>query len=351
MISVLMATYNGASTLPRVLKAYCELQPIAGGWNLILVDNASTDSTKEIVQSFQSRLPITYLNEPRIGKNFALNTGLERISGDLVLFTDDDAVPEKDWLVQMRHIADAQPAFSVFGGAIVPLFEVPPEDWILEYVTCRYAVTDPAWGEGPMLPVSVYGPNMAIRSSVFEAGYRFDVRLGPRGSNYEQGDETEFLERIARTGAKCWHCKSAVVAHIIRKHQMTQQWLLRRAVSIGRAEFKREFGQKDLPVFLFGMPRYLIREILVQVLRIARAALTANRTKLLRERFMFNCLIGRVWGGRELYTQRRVELANVSDTEFAGQAHREADAGERTAMMSGMPRGAESSRMKQQPES
>jgi glycosyltransferase involved in cell wall biosynthesis len=304
MITVLMATHNGARTMPIVLSAYCELQPVAGDWKLVIVDNASTDSTKEIVQSFQSKLPITYVHEPRIGKNFALNTGLESITGDLILLTDDDAVPRPDWLVQVRHIADTKPDFSVFGGVIVPHWEVPPEDWILEYVTYKYSITDPAWEEGPILPLWVYGPNMAIRPKVFEAGHRFDVNLGPRGSDYQQGDETEFLERIARSGFRCWHCKNVVVAHIIRKHQMTKQWLLRRAIPIGRAEFKRDFGEQDLPPALLGVPRYIIREILIQALRIVRVAVSRNRNHILKERFRLNCLIGGALGGRDLYKRR-----------------------------------------------
>jgi L-malate glycosyltransferase len=301
MITVLMATHNGARTLPIVLRAYCEFEPVSEEWKLLVVDNASTDSTREIVRSFQSKLPITYIHEPRIGKNFALNTGLESISGDLVLLTDDDALPRPDWIAQARRVANAQPTFSVFGGAIVPQWEIPPEDWILEYVTYKYSITDPAWKEGPILPLWIYGPNMAIRSKVFEAGHRFDVELGPRGSNYQQGDETEFLERVARTGVRCWHCKSMIVAHIIRKHQMTKQWLLRRAIPIGRAAFKHDFAEKDLPPALFSVPRYLVRNILMQTLRVGRSVFSGDEKSVLRERFRLNRLIGAALGGREMY--------------------------------------------------
>jgi glycosyltransferase involved in cell wall biosynthesis len=304
MITILMATHNGAATLPIVLGAYCHLQSVSGDWKLIIVDNASTDSTKAVIEAFRTKLPITYVYEPRIGKNFALNTGLENLSGDLALLTDDDAVPRADWLVEVRRVAEAQPSFSVFGGVIVPQWEVPPQDWILEYVTYKYAITDPAWEEGPILPLWVYGPNMAIRANVFEAGHRFDVELGPRGSNYQQGDETEFLERIGRFGFTCWHCKTMVVAHIIRKHQMSKQWLLRRAIPIGRAEFKREFEDQDLPTALFGMPRYIIREIIFQAFRVGRAALSGNSNLILKERFTLNCLVGRALGSRALYRRR-----------------------------------------------
>jgi glycosyltransferase involved in cell wall biosynthesis len=84
MLTVLMATYNGAMTLPYVLKKYTQLEPPAGGWKVIIVDNGSADQTKEIIATFSRRLPLTYLYEPKQGKNVALNKALPSVSGDLV---------------------------------------------------------------------------------------------------------------------------------------------------------------------------------------------------------------------------------------------------------------------------
>lgn len=299
MLTVLMATHNGARTLPLVLDAYCRLEQPRGGWRVVVVDNGSSDSTREIVHSFQGSLPLTCVQESRIGKNRALNTGIEHIDGDLVVLTDDDAVPRPDWLVQLRQTADGQPSFSVFGGAIVPQWEVPPEPWIFDYLRPWYTITDPTWQEGPIQPHRVYGPNMALRAQVFEAGHRFDPTRGPSGSRYQQGDETEFLERVARAGFQSWHCKSAVVAHIIRKNQATKKWLLRRAVPTGRAEFRREFEGRELPPMLFGVPRYLIREVLIQSVRLGWTAITRDGD-FMRERWSLNFLRGKALGGRDL---------------------------------------------------
>ena len=106
MLTVLIATRNGAHTLPRALSALAQLDSPAGGWKLVVVDNGSTDETKEIIQSFTGRLPITYVFEAAPGKNAALNAGLNKIEGDLVVFTDDDTLPHADWLVEMRQAAD-----------------------------------------------------------------------------------------------------------------------------------------------------------------------------------------------------------------------------------------------------
>ena len=134
MITVLMATHNGAQTLTEVLDAYCKLESPKGGWKLILVDNGSTDSTPEIVSSFGRRLPLTCISEPMRGKNIALNTGLRSVTGDLVVLTDDDVLPHSDWLRQMRIATDRHPSFFIFGGAILPKWQAPPEPWLLAWV-------------------------------------------------------------------------------------------------------------------------------------------------------------------------------------------------------------------------
>src|SRR2546429_408124 len=110
MLTVLIATRNGTKTLPALLKAYCAIVRPAGGWKLVIVDNSSTDGTQAIIASFKSRLPITSVLEQAPGKNAALNAGLPFVEGDLVVFSDDDAFPRPDWLVQLRTAADTQPA-------------------------------------------------------------------------------------------------------------------------------------------------------------------------------------------------------------------------------------------------
>ena len=122
MLTVLMATHNGAKTLPRVLDAYLDLHEPPGGWKAIIVDNASTDDTADTVLSYAGHLPILLVREPRRGKNWGLNTGLQHVEGDLVVFTDDDIVPDPDWLVRMRQVADDQPDYDVFGGKIEPIW-------------------------------------------------------------------------------------------------------------------------------------------------------------------------------------------------------------------------------------
>ncbi len=125
MLTVLMATRNRARILGEVLDSYGRLQPPSSGWKLVVVDNGSTDETAPVIASFANRLPLHSVREPKLGKNFALNTALGLVEGDLVVFTDDDAFPASDWLLQLRKAADTQPGYSMFGGTIVPRWEAP----------------------------------------------------------------------------------------------------------------------------------------------------------------------------------------------------------------------------------
>ncbi len=247
MLTVLLATHDGATTLPCTLEALVRLDPPEGGWSMVAVDNGSTDATPGILEDFARRLPMRVVHEPRRGKNRALNRGLEETAGDLVVFTDDDTLPRPDWLRRYRAAADGQPDHDIFGGPVLPDWETPPPEWILRWVRL-----DPTYGllppgpEGPWNPRLVFGPNMAIRRRAL-ATARFDETMGPTGSRYGQGDETELLVRLERAGARAWHCPDAVVRHRVGRHQLTRKWVLRKARHFGSGEYGLRVRGADPP--------------------------------------------------------------------------------------------------------
>ena len=288
-----MTTRDGQRTLPRVLGAYADLEPLEGGWRLIVVDNGSTDATAEILRSFSEKLPLTCLFEARRGQNRGRNAGLDRIEGDLVVFTDDDAIPRRDWLAQIRRAADANPGFAIFGGAILPRWESPPEDWVLRWVpqAAVFAITDPAWEEGPIRSSWVFSPNMAIRAAVFRDGHRFDERFGPREGSYPMGSETELTQRLTGAGLLSWHARKAIVEHVIRPYQMTQEWILSRAVRFGRGQYRLS-SQRQRPRSILGVPVGPIRGILSSAGRLALAKRSGDPEATFRWRWNLRCSIG-----------------------------------------------------------
>jgi glycosyltransferase involved in cell wall biosynthesis len=242
MMSVLMATHNGADTIERSLTAMTGLDSPGGGWELILVNNASTDATEARALAFRDRLPLTYLVEKRLGKSFALNTGLDGARGDLIVMTDDDVLPEPGWLTELQRVANAYPQCAIFGGAIVPEFcDGPPRDVPAWCYGVLYGAS-PSHAEGEIQPMrgtglyDISGANLAIRRAVRDAGCRFDGNFLV-GANGLMGEDTEFVRQAGAMGFKVGFAPSARIGHIIHRHQTSWRWIHRRFFRHGHTAF------------------------------------------------------------------------------------------------------------------
>ncbi|MFD2367910.1 glycosyltransferase [Pseudoduganella sp. GCM10020061] len=271
MLTVLMASFNGAGTLPQVLDAYCRLLPPDGGWVLRIVDDGSTDGTAQLVAGYRGRLPLQLLRLPRGGKSAALNAAIELAlredASGLFVFTDDDATPDPDWLRQLDACARAHPGHAVFGGTIVPGWPEPPPGWVLRQVPLGVAFGVTACTEGPVFPGLVWGANMAVRRGVFEAGHRFDHRIGPNAGAYAMGSETEFTRRLGQQGYHAWFCEAARVTHHIRPSQLRREWLLGRVYRFGRGARRQEQPPEEAIPQLFGVPRWMLAKYASELAR------------------------------------------------------------------------------------
>lgn len=322
MLTVLMATYDGATTLPRVLDAYCRLLPPAQPWRLIVIDNGSTDATADILTHYARLLPLHLLHQPQRGKNRALNLALEYVlpttlAADLLVFTDDDAIPARDWLQQWETVEKAQPGYAVFGGAIVAGWATPPPDWLVRLVPLgvTYGLTAADLPAGPVYPGLVWGANMAVRGAVLLAGHRFDAAVGPGEGEYAMGSETEFARRVALAGFRSWHSPAPQVAHQIRPHQLTLAYVLQKARRFGRGQFRQD--RPGMFPELAGAPRWMWRRYLAVLGGWLGARLRGDADASVLARWDIAYLYGYLraaWHGR-----RPPAAPNVVITSYSGE--------------------------------
>jgi hypothetical protein len=138
--------------------------------------------------------------------------------------------------------------YELFGGSIDPLFEALPPKWIVRNkAQFDLLFADRNLSEGPTSPDEIFGPNMAVRSSVFERGCRFNENIGPNGSDpqYSMGSETEFCCRVARSGAKAWYAKNPRVQHVVRRNQLARSYWTKRAYRHGRGVAQQEWDRGE----------------------------------------------------------------------------------------------------------
>lgn len=237
-ITVLFATHNGEQTLPRMIRALRRLKPPARPWRIIVVDNASTDSTPWMLAEAACELPLSIVPCPRPGKMAALRAGAAHVHGDLVVFTDDDVEPCPEWLGAYEAAADAHPEAGLFGGPITPAPLAPLGPWF--DVSAAHHVE--LFGKCELVDGSLdprgalYGPNFMLRARHLDVLSTVPEQLGPRFNNrlYPMGQDDQIMIAANERGVAARGVAEARVNHLVRPHQTDLRFMLDRAVRHGR---------------------------------------------------------------------------------------------------------------------
>ncbi len=269
-ISVVVATRNRAAILARTLEAMAELASPPGGWELIVVDNDSSDSTPRVCQSSAARLPIRRVVERRKGQSIARNTGIAATRGQWVVFADDDIIPAPTWLCVWSEAAARWPDAAGFGGPVTPLLPAGAPAWLADgrFASYAFARVDLGRDEMPYAwPLTPVAGNLVLRGRLVREQYQWNPRLGPRGRRRVSGSEVELLGRIMRDGHGIVYIPAGRVRHCIQLHQTHWPYLLRRAWANGRGTAE-VMARGELPTVL-GFKRMLVGVVLRDVARLA----------------------------------------------------------------------------------
>src|SRR5215831_3591248 len=177
-VTVAICTHNRCDLLKQTLEGFTQLDaPEGARWELVVVDNDSTDDTRAVLDTFVGRLPIRVLMESRAGLSSARNRALRETTGDFILWTDDDVLVDRRWLAEFVAAVGRYPEAAAFGGPIEPWFLRPPNVDLLEAFPrlasgfCGLNHDLPAGpmpGGGP-----IYGANMGYNRRI-TAGVQFD---------------------------------------------------------------------------------------------------------------------------------------------------------------------------------
>ena len=298
MITVVFSTFNGSRTLPKMLESLTSLSAPLGGWKIIAVDNASTDNSSKIINDYKNRLPLTLLHQPKQGKNFALNHALPHCEGDLIVFTDDDIVAPKDWLLCYEQLAQEKPGYSIFGGKIIPHWPDARPEAIVRAIPQgpAYAGHKEDISSGPTTPGMVWGANMAIRTTIFESGVRFNEQVGPSVGSYIMGSETELNSRLAEAGYLFWFQDTPAIQHQIKPEQLSSKWLAGRARRFGRANAHNQYirhGTPNVPLIM-GAPRWQYRALIEGWIMKTLGILKGNDEDMFKGLWKFNFYMGTI---------------------------------------------------------
>jgi glucosyl-dolichyl phosphate glucuronosyltransferase len=270
-ITAILCTYNRCQSLARALDSLAlSILPETIEWEVLVVDNNSSDQTRAVVEESSRRYPgrFRYLFEPRQGKSYALNAGIGEARGEVLAFLDDDVIVERTWLESLTAPLDEGP-WAGSGGRILPMRGFVPPPWLaldgphnLAGALCAYCNPGDEPGE---LKDPPYGANMAFRKEMFDRYGEFRTDLGPRPASEMRFEDTEFGRRLMAGGERLRYVPSAVVYHEVHESRVRKEFFLAWWFDFGRG-FIRETGGRQSPReilkilarMLLATPRWLV---------------------------------------------------------------------------------------------
>jgi glucosyl-dolichyl phosphate glucuronosyltransferase len=270
--TVIVCTYNRcqslAGTLDRLAKS---IVPTSTEWEVLIVDNNSSDATSEVAKDFCGRYPdrFRYVFEGRPGKSYALNSGIQEARGDVLAFVDDDVSMEPTWLGNLT--ADlCSGDWAGVGGRILPQWPCAPPSWFPEEGWLGRAplgIFDLGLEARPLTDAP-FGANMAFRRRVFEkhGGFRTDLGPGPN-NKVRNNEDTEFGRRLLTAGERLKYAPAALVYHPVQQNGLQRDYFLAWWFNKGRADIQENGIATDTKWFICGVPLYLLRKLAIGTLR------------------------------------------------------------------------------------
>ncbi len=253
--TVVIPVRNSARTLPRCLAALRDLDPRPQ--EFVLVDNGSTDASLEMLRAFARENDagdVHVIEEARRGPSAARNAGVRAAKGELIIFTDSDCAPERDWVARMTEpFADA--GIGAVAGRVIGAPDVSPVAVFSALYTLRLPERPDRVSRWTPRRGGFPTANLAIRRELFE-------RLGGFDEGMMTGEDHDLCARLYALGGVLDYVPAARVWH---HHRTTWGGMVRQAFGFGRGQadllhrHTRGGLWLDLPGMTFAWSRWPVR--------------------------------------------------------------------------------------------
>lgn len=272
-ITVVVCTYNRAPLLKLALDTIALSSVPAGiAWEVLVVDNNSSDCTRKVVEEFIRRFPgrFGYLFEANRGKSNALNSAIRKSRGEILAFTDDDVTVEARWLYELSEpLLTSTCAGS--GGPVKLEWTCRPPAWLPldePRLLAALAGFEPAF-LGTDLSEPPIGANMAIRRTMFTkyGGFRTDLGPGNQAGKPPVNEDTEFGRRLLKGGEHFAYCPRAIVHHLVTESRLQKPYFLQWWFEKGRADAIELGTPVEAKRFFQGIPVISLRRMAIWGLR------------------------------------------------------------------------------------
>jgi glycosyltransferase involved in cell wall biosynthesis len=244
MISVINCTYNRDKYIGQLLDSLAKNDYPETNYEIILVDNNCTDNTRSICEEFAVKNPninFRYVEEHEQGLSAARNKGIKEAKGDIIIYVDDDAIVDPDYIRSYAEHFHSNPETMAAGGPIEPLYETKEPSWMSPYTKALLTAWMNYGDKVRKYPNGRFpgGGNAAYRKSVFDKVGLFNTELGRKGSALLASEEKDIFDKMHQLGMQVLYLPSPVLHHIIPQTKLEEPYFNRLTLQIGRSERMR----------------------------------------------------------------------------------------------------------------
>ncbi len=242
--TVVICTFNGASRVGLVIEALARQTQPPATWELLVIDNASTDGTGEVTsRNIQDKLAGCgrVVREEQAGLSFARARAAREAGGEIICFLDDDNIPAPDFVKNAVQAFRDYPRAGALGGKVLPVWETTPSALALAVQDFALAICDRGDRafkyERNLGPV---GAGLCLRAEVLRQIYQNEKIagsvVGRTGSGFGGGEDLAIAMLVWRSGFECWYEPSLIIRHLLPASRMGKNYLLRLYEGIGRGQ-------------------------------------------------------------------------------------------------------------------
>jgi glycosyltransferase involved in cell wall biosynthesis len=316
--SVIIPTYNRAEELGETLRSLASIRS-AGDWEVIVVDNNSTDDTASVVASIRASFPVRLqlLHEREQGRSAALNAGVGAATGDIIAIADDDYRFDSNWLVAIDE-GFRQLDCGYVGGKTLPRWPDSVPSWVTTASGRQRAVLGVAdygtdimeFGTSPAL-----GGNTAVRRETIERVGLWSNAIGRKAGTLLGQEQREWGVRARNAGLRGFYLPNMIVHHTIPADRLTRRYFYRwfywhgisRALLYETQGLDMESPERDIFDFskvphVGGVPRYLYRTALHSLGSSVAAQVRGDRATAMDDRLwlcFFAGIVQQRWKDRK----------------------------------------------------
>lgn len=238
LLSVIIPTRNRSEYLSELLDSLFLQEAGSIAWEIIVVDNASTDDTLDIVQekTRHAPVPLRYVCEPKPGLHQGRHRGTREAEGELIAFLDDDTKLSPGW-ISGADLIRFQKADAVV-SRILPKWEEPPPRWLTDLITegrFSYLTLQDLGNEPqPIDPLFVWGASFFIRRSlIYGLGGFHPDGMPPELIRYRGDGELGFFRKFKQQEYSAWYDPRSIAYHRVSAKRMTLDYLCQRSYNEG----------------------------------------------------------------------------------------------------------------------